>query len=93
MEIAQQFSALCTPVRHCPYEALEGDGLAAWKELSLENGGIVVIENESALAAEINNVLWTCKVLLGEPEFLNSNVLHLQVIGNLPQNRLIHLHR
>jgi hypothetical protein len=91
VKITQQLTALCPPIWYCFHKGFKRDGLVAREELALENSGIVIVKDEAALLAEVDDVFRTGKVFVRKPELLNSDALDLKVVGNLADDGLVHL--
>lgn len=92
MKVPEDFFPLGAPIGHCPHKGFKRYGLIARKELSLEYGGIVIIEYESPLPAELDDILWPCKVLFGEPKLFDGDLLYFQVVGDLGEYGLVDLY-
>jgi hypothetical protein len=57
MEISEDLFALCAPIGYALDKGIKSDGFISGKQLSLEDGAIMLIENESPLPAEVDDVL------------------------------------
>lgn len=92
MKISQQLIALGVPIWKHSHEGLQRNSFVSWKQLSLEDSGIMVIQNKAALSAELDDVFGSGKVFFGEPKFFNSDSLHLEMVRDLSNDRFIDLH-